>query len=60
MKVADQADSGKTTQAVDEKAPVSRSPWRNGASSWPYPELDLLSLELSGFPRFPVRSRRNH
>jgi hypothetical protein len=60
MKLADLADSEKTTKAVDEKAPVSRSPWRNGTSSWPYPELDLLSLELSGFPRFPFRPRRNH
>jgi hypothetical protein len=54
------ADSEKSTVIVREKAPISHSPWRNGSSSWPYPELDLLSLEISGFPRFPVRSRRNH
>ena len=53
-------DSDETSQTVHEKARVSHSPWRNGNSCWPYPELDLLSLELSGFPRFPIRSRRSH
>jgi hypothetical protein len=53
-------DASRTGTRLEEAAPVGRSPWRNGSSTWPYPELDLLSLEVSGFPRFPVRSRRNH
>jgi hypothetical protein len=53
-------DSDKPETGPDDRIPEGRSPSRNGGSTWPYPELDLVSLQISGFPRFAVRSRRNH
>ena len=53
-------DLDKHETGPDARIPESSSPSRNGVSTWPYPELDLVSLQISGFPRFAVRSRRNH